>query len=537
MVSFDNNPFYLYIITCIYIIWEFVQRWWTSNRSEHELKKESKYNESEIGISTFGRIKMIETMLYNFNLHKLVWILKKSLIFIILFALLGTGAASRYAYQNQRELYYANISFYVYSNPEYANASNVNLSWNDLNIANALVNSYLIVLKSNTVLEKIIEKLNLNYSASQLSGMISSGSAEDTAVFYVYVQNENPQLAMDIANAIGEIAPGEISRIVKAGGVEVIDEAKLPTTSQTTMNVLKYAIFGGMAGFFLSLFISILIGLFDLVIRKKKDIEDKFDIPVLGTVPDISILKKGSHESNVLTNNSPFALKEIYTFISTNLLFTAKGEACPVYGVTSAKAGEGKTINCINMAKSMAKLGKKVLVIDADMRKPCSNNYKFETSTKTQGLSHYLAGICEMPNFFESKIDTLSYIESGDVPPNPAELLASVRMEVLIKEMQGLYDCIFIDFPPLGICSDALQPVEFINGYIFVVRSEYSRLNEVIGTIKELEKINANICGFVYNSEKTKYKKYNYTYDYYAKNNLKKRKKNTGSFALEEILE
>lgn len=480
---------------------------------------------------------MIEIMLYNLNIDKLLWIIKKRIMFIMIFAIMGTGITGYYALKTQQEFYYANASFYVFSNPEYATLSKVNLSWNDLNTANALVNSYLIVLKSDTVLEKIIDRLSINYSSSALAGMISSSAVEDTAVFSVIVQNENPELAMEIANAIAEIAPKEISRIVKAGGIEVIDEAKLPTNSYPTNNVMKYACLGGIVGFGASTFIFICIGLMDMVIRKKKDVEDKFNIPILGCVPNFDQYGKKDSEGKLLSNNSPFAIKETYSFISTNLLFTSKGDKCPVYAVTSAREGEGKTLNCINMAKGIAKLGKKVLIIDADMRKSYANKNTYKDVSNCEGLSLYLAGIIDTPNFIDSKADSLSFILSGELPPNPAELLSSERMDLLINEMRSQYDCIFIDFPPLGLCSDALQPMDLISGYLLVIRAGYSKINEVVSTTNRLEEIKANICGIIYNDDKSKIREYTYSSSSYFNKKERMNQKDFEISTLEKILD
>lgn len=460
---------------------------------------------------------MFKTILSNFHLEKILWIIKSKLKYMILAGLVCAMLGSAFAYFNQSSLYQARISFYVYSNPEYVTDTGVNLSTNEISSAKSLLDSYMQILKSTTFLNKVIDALDLEqygYTATYLKSHIGASAVSNTTVFYVNVLDENPILAMEIANTIGELAPSEIIRIVKSGGIQVLDEAILPTTPYSATSVFKYAVLGGAAGFIIVAFIAMLKGLLDTTVRRKYEIEDMFTIPIIGTVP-LVIPQKNQKVDVILGKESPFVIKESYNDIRANLLYTARGQKCPVYAITSADTNEGKSLNSLNIAISYAQIGKKVLLIDADMRRSKFKKILGVENVKT-GLSEYLAGIGSKIDVIKQQ-DNLDIVTSGGFPPNPSELLTSSRWEEFITQSKENYDVIFVDLPPLGIVSDALALVDVATAYILVVREKVTKFEREKMIVQKLEPLNANICGFVYNGISMKSPDYNYRHYGYGK--------------------
>ncbi len=452
--------------------------------------------------------QMIETIISNFHLEKILWIVKKKIAYMIIFAAVGGCAMGGYAYMTNENRYQAVISFYVYGNRDYLYDSSTTMSNSDFTLAKNLVPSYTRVLRSHTVLEMVIEETNLPYTPEQLSSMIGYSVVENTAIFTVWVYDSNPYNAMALANAIADIAPAEIARIVKTGGVEVVDYAKLPTRPYSSRNMMKFALLGVAGGGGLSAMAFLFFGLLDTTIRRKYELRLTFTIPILGEVPLMTSANgKKEKPDMVLKENSPFAVKECYGTIRTNMMFLGRGEKCPVYTVTSAEQNAGKTLNSINLAITYAGLGKRVLLIDGDMRKPSID--KALKLKADDGLSEYLAGIT-------SEISICSYskqldiILAGQVPPNASELLAGDAMENFLRVMKQRYDCIIIDLPPVGIVSDGLVLAQNVTTYILVVRMGESRLNVVKNSVLALEQVGANVGGFVFNGISLKSQDYNY---------------------------
>lgn len=205
-----------------------------------------------------------------------------------------------------------------------------------------------------------------------------------------------------------------------------------------------------------------------------------------------------NHGKHLLTEATSLRVLEAYRMARTNLLYSCAGkEVGTVFGVTSASPGDGKSLTCANLAISFAMLGKRVLLVDCDMRKP-TQKVAFEAEAEI-GLSEYLAGVADVPLIVPTKYENLSLLTSGRCPPNPAELLYSPRLAELVAKSRAEYDFIFVDFPPVGIISDATIAVPHVDAFILVVRMMQSDYRAVQSTAESLEKVGAKIAGIMVN--------------------------------------
>lgn len=215
-------------------------------------------------------------------------------------------------------------------------------------------------------------------------------------------------------------------------------------------------------------------------------------------------------QKKMLCADSPFIVKEAYNAIRTNLLFSQQGEKCPIFVITSPTANNGKSINAINMAISLAQIGKRTLLIDADMRNPTIHRM-FSIPVKN-GLSEILAGLTDNITVSKTDVENLSVLTAGKIPPNPTELLSSSRMDKLLDFVKAHYDCVFIDTPPVNLVTDSTSFSSKATGYILVIKSVTTDIQEVKVTVSTLQHINANIVGFVLNDVNAKNKRYSLYY-------------------------
>ncbi len=224
-----------------------------------------------------------------------------------------------------------------------------------------------------------------------------------------------------------------------------------------------------------------------------------------------------------LHKNLKFTATEQYKLIRANLDFTLpEGEKCPVIGVTSAMRGEGKSTTAINISYVLAERGSKVLLIDGDLRIP-SVAKKMDISA-SPGLTDLLMNKTPMQfDDFQSDLFKNWYIlPSGNIPPNPSELLSSKRMEVALTVLKEHFDYIVIDLPPVNIVSDAVAISNLITGMIVVIREEYTERKELERCFRQLSLSSVKVLGCVMNETKiggtsySKYKKRKY-YKYYRK--------------------
>lgn len=212
----------------------------------------------------------------------------------------------------------------------------------------------------------------------------------------------------------------------------------------------------------------------------------------------------------ILNKNSSFSVQEAYKTLRTNIRFFLRNERCKRFCITSGAAGEGKSITLMNLAISLAETGDKVLLIDADMRRPAMARLLVEKATP--GLSNVLAGLEVCENAIRKELyPNLDIMFSGDVPPNPSELLGSDRMQQLIEEMAEYYDYILVDTPPVNVVSDACIIASLLDGVLMLVRKDQSRKDDTKRAIDSLRLTGAKVLGYVLNGVELDNKK-NYGY-------------------------
>lgn len=222
----------------------------------------------------------------------------------------------------------------------------------------------------------------------------------------------------------------------------------------------------------------------------------------------------------ILTNHSSFHVQEAYKALRTNIRFFLSGSECKKFCVTSSAASEGKSITILNLAISFAQTGQKVLLIDADMRRPSLARLLIEKPSP--GLSNVLAGLNKEEDTIRYNIyENLDVMLSGDLPPNPSELLGSDNMQKLLERMGKHYDYILVDLPPVGVVSDACVIANSLDGVLFLVRQNVTDREAVKYSIKQLELSGANLMGFVVNGAQNEGKGYGdkYRYSYEMVNN------------------
>lgn len=229
---------------------------------------------------------------------------------------------------------------------------------------------------------------------------------------------------------------------------------------------------------------------------------------------DRSQQRVSENDTSLVGPKLNFEGREAYNLLRTNLMFVTKrnDRNARVIGVTSSIHGEGKSLTTINLAYSLAESGRKVVLVECDLRLPTLR--KKIGLPKTTGLSNLLAGInSENATLHKDVlIKNLDVVQAGDIPPNPSELLGSKQFSMLIDNLAESYDVILLDLPPVGEVSDALVASKVTDGVIVVVRQDYTISSDLDYAIRQIQLVNAKIIGFVYNGSASKSKKYKYGY-------------------------
>lgn len=227
------------------------------------------------------------------------------------------------------------------------------------------------------------------------------------------------------------------------------------------------------------------------------------------------------HENNhILTNQSPFAVREAYKTLRTNVIFSLPGDDCKVLGLTSANRHEGKSTNSINLAIAFSQIDKSVLLIDCDMRLPIIAS-SLGLPGKP-GLSDYLVGSAELCSCIRHIEDPhLDVLVSGSIPPDPTGLLESEYIAGLFKTLRETYDYIIVDLPPINTVTDGAILAKYVDGFLLVIRHNETGKKDILELRRNLDLVDAKIIGALYNgasdegSGYRKYRKYG-RYKYYS---------------------
>lgn len=204
-----------------------------------------------------------------------------------------------------------------------------------------------------------------------------------------------------------------------------------------------------------------------------------------------------------------FAAAEAYKLLRANLAFSLPDNGkCKVIGVTSSLRGEAKSTTAVNLAYTLAETGKRVLLMEGDMRLPVLT--KRLRVAKAPGLSDLLAGHSNGNDVLQNSglLNNMKVITAGTTPPNPAELLDSDRMQITLQTMRDYFDVVIVDLPPVCAVSDALAVSKYLDGIIVVVRQNYCDKSSLAETVRQLRFSQAKVLGFVVSDSDLQKKKY-----------------------------
>lgn len=218
--------------------------------------------------------------------------------------------------------------------------------------------------------------------------------------------------------------------------------------------------------------------------------------------------KNGTAETKEMFGSEiSFAAKEAYKLLRTNLMFALSGaseDRGRIVGVTSSLRGEGKSTTTLNLATVLAEQGKKVVVVEGDLRLPSLKN-KLDVQTQA-GLSHVLI-TKEQPDAYLRKYQVgtvddkpifFDMLLAGEIPPNPSELLGSKRMEDVLDMLASKFDFVILDLPPVTAVSDALVATKLVDGVVLVVRNEHADTGSLNEAIRQIHLVDGKILGFVF---------------------------------------
>ena len=347
----------------------------------------------------------------------------------------------------------------------------------------------------------------------------------------------------------------------KVEEVSIVRPAVVPPAPFNIPSKLMIVVTGLMMGLIIGIVLAFGAEVFDTSMGTIEDVEELLQVPVLGVIPylgkeDRERLSEQERARELITHYDPKSLAaEAFRSLRTNLQFMSLEIKGKIYLVTSSFVQEGKTLNVINLALSVAQAGEKVLLVEADLRKPLV--YKNFGLPKDPGLTDYVLGNYDwgeiinnisdvMLGDFEMEdilrtpgLDNLNIVTAGTRPPNPTEILSSIRFREFLKLARQNYDYVFIDAPPILPVADATEVAPQVDGVVLV----YTVGKIARGVLKRakntLDNVDARVLGVILNNVKPEigpdYFKYHTQYYYNHESDMLPEKQKTGQGILERI--
>ncbi len=359
-------------------------------------------------------------------------------------------------------------------------------------------------------------KSNIDLDNAQIDSL-GGARTPDEEIRLSQLREELSQYQASYTSLLGRYEDLRLAELQSTDSITVVDEAIEPQTPirpRVLTNTLLAAIVGAM----LALGVIFLVEYLDDRIRTPQDLQSVLDVPILGTIARMGSRRRQQQltreESLIVATQPRHPVTEAYRRLRTNLRFSSVNEPLHTLLVTSAIPGEGKTTTAANLATTVAQSGYRVVIIDADLRKP--QIHKLFNLSKGPGLTDALLSGGEATFFLRnSGMPNLQVLTCGSIPPNPAELLGSKPMQRLLQQLQNEVDFVIIDAPPLLAVTDAQILAGHVQGVLLIVNANSTSRALVASAATALLQVEARLLGVVLNQLTRSARSY-YYYDAYT---------------------
>ena len=431
---------------------------------------------------------------------------------VVICAILGAGIMGWMAGRSTTT-YTATAKLYI------VDTSSGSLNIANLQLGTVLTLDYQEVFKTWEVHQMVIEELGLPYSYAQMQSMISITNPEDTRVLYITAAYPDAKMAADIANAYAKAAKTFIINTMRGEEPSDFSIALEPSVGYTVSKSSRM-VTGFLAGSVLAVGLITLLFVLDNRPRSPEAIQAHGGIPTLAVFPEHPRKKKHTRKVSATVANaaatgpmleisqfpeSDFVSHEALNTLCTNLSYC--GRDVRKVMITSRYAGEGKSYVSMNLMRTLARLGRRVVLVDIDLRASgIQSDYQLRYSAeKHYGLSDYLSGQCSVTEvLYQTNISGAYMIPAGHEAPNPLQLLDTDTMKKLVEWLGTQFDVVLIDTPPVGVLVDAVAMAKFCDGALLVVGYRKGSQTEIADAVKHIRQTGCKMLGAVLNGVKFK---------------------------------
>jgi capsular exopolysaccharide synthesis family protein len=446
------------------------------------------------------------------ELTEYIRILRKNWLIIVTATLLGVGVAAGWSL-TRTPLYDAQSTVFVSTQ-----AGSTQELQQGSTFTQSRVTTYSNLVTTPIVMNPVIAQLDLGVTASELAAKVEATAALNTTLISITVTDADPVRAAETANALGAslaAAVEEIEKVQNADGTATspvrlsrVRDA-LPPLTPSSPNVPLNLALGALIGLALGIGVAVLRAVLDTRIRTPRDVEQVTDRPLIGAIA----FDPKAKERPLIVHADPLSPRaESFRALRTNLQFLDMGGRSS-FVITSSVPSEGKSTTTINLAIALADAGRRVALLDTDLRKPKVAEYLGIEGGA--GLTDVLIGRARVGDVMLPWGQRSLYVlPAGKIPPNPSELLGSRQMHTLLEVLERDFDVVLCDAPPLLPVTDAAILAKATSGAIVVVSAGRTNRHQLSGAVDALETVGAKIAGIVMAMVPTRGPDSYYTYGY-----------------------
>lgn len=362
------------------------------------------------------------------------------------------------------------------------------------------VTSYARLLTGDEMASRVIDELDLRMTPEELIDHIGATAVTDTVLIEVTVDDPSPERAQRIAQALSSEFIDLAARLERPDAtgaspvrVTVTDDPDLPEEPSSPRVVVNIAV-GVLLGLLAGVGTALARHQLDRSIRRPEEASAMAGAPVIGTILRDDSLTKG----HVIDRSATSRTAEDYRQLRTNLQFLNVDEPPKVIMISSPLPSEGKTTVTINLALALAEAGRRVTIVEADLRRPRVTRYL--RMVGGVGLTNILAGTAQFDEVIQPYGSAgVTVIGAGPIPPNPGELLGSSHMASLLDKLRGLNDYVIVDASPLLPVADSTGLATLVDGVLLSVRYGTTRKDQLQHAAAALERVHARTLGVILN--------------------------------------
>jgi capsular exopolysaccharide synthesis family protein len=361
-------------------------------------------------------------------------------------------------------------------------------------VSSNLIDTYATLATSRVVAQRVVQQYQLPMSPGELQSKVTATPQKNTFIIGISVRDTDPARAASLADEVAVALSDEVAQLqanrVDPVRVDTLDKAVTPgnpISPKPTISLVLGIVLGILGGLVLAAVVEAL----DRSVRSSSQVDAILRAPLLAVIPN------RRRDRQIVTTNEADSLGEPYRALRTSIRFLDPDHPVSTIIISSPEEGEGKTTLTANLAMAMAKAGIQVIVVDADLRHArLGEVFGVETGA---GLTSVVTGDLPLADALQESGENLRILATGPLPPNPSEILGSVRVAEIVAELGTMAETVLIDAPPILPVTDAVVLSTQCDGMMLVARHGKTRRAALAAAKRQVETVHTHLLGYVYN--------------------------------------